>query len=150
MCVPPLNCGVVAAGFMTPPIIEVRKNNLFVLMDFDGVLTGNSITTRHNFRGNHTQHVIDSNGALWVLNFQRTDHSGLRKAVSTLLWNISSDYYTFASFPSVTIEAFRRIVEPHLKSENPDTAEQAASLLEPLAGCPPSDELRSHIALLNL
>ena len=135
---------------MKPPIIEVRKDNVFVLMRFDGALTSNSIRTRHNLLGNHVLHVVDSAGALWDLTFERTDHRGVRKAISTALWNISSDYYTYVSCSSITVEAFKRIIGPHLNSANPDIRELAASLLEPLAQCPASDALSKYIPLLNL
>ena len=135
---------------MRPPIIEVRESNLLVLMAFGGVLNGNAARTPHNFLANRVRNVIDSNGALWVFAFQRTDHSGLRKVISTAVRNISSDYYSVASFPMVTIEAFHRIVESHLRSQNPDVRELAEKLLEPLAQCPSSDALGKHIGLLNL
>lgn len=139
----------VGVTIMKPPIIEVRKDNLFVLPTFNGALTGSAATTRHNLRGNHLRHLIDSDGAHWSLTFQRTNHSGVRKALSAL-WNISSDFYTVESSPSITIENFRKIIEPHLRSENPDFRDLATSLIESVARCPSSDAIAKHIPLLNL
>lgn len=134
---------------MRTPIIEVREQNLFVLDSFDGVVESNVIKTRHNLRGNRVRHVIDSSGAHWALHFERTDRQGLRRVVAAV-WNICSDYYTFEASPNITIGEFRRIVEPHLRSANPDIGELASSLIAPLSRCPESDTLGPHMPSLNL
>jgi hypothetical protein len=131
------------------PIIELRQENLWVRLDFDGIFIDSTVRTRRNLANNKTRYVVDSNGDLWSFAFVRTDHHGIRKIVSTL-WNISSDYYTFAQETDISVERFRNLIEPLQRNIDPDQQEMAMSLWEPIAACDSSDRLRSHIHLLNL
>jgi hypothetical protein len=135
---------------MKGPIIEVRESSLFVLESFGGSIAADTIRTRHNFVGNRTRCIIDSDGALWSLSFLRTDHAGLRRLFSTVVWNISSDFYSYVRNAELLVEEFRAVVAPHASSEDPDVQELAECLLESIGACPASDRLRNHVALLNL
>lgn len=133
------------------PIIELRQENLFLQMNFDGVFTETTkVRIRHNMVNNRTCYVIDSNGDLWSFKFVRTDHCGIRKTVSTLFWNISTDYYTYSKDLDISVRKFQELVEPHQEDLDPDTCEMAQSLLEPIIACNPSDSLRRHMHLLNM
>lgn len=135
---------------MKSPIIEVKQQNLTVLTEFEGAFSGASVKTRHNMRENKILYVIDSNGDLWSFTFVRTNHSGIRKIFSAVVWNISHDHYTYAKEPGISVERFREIVEPHQRDLDPDLSELATSLFESIAICDSSDPLRNHMHLLNL
>ncbi|KAF1717363.1 hypothetical protein SAMN06296416_1016 [Pseudoxanthomonas wuyuanensis] len=135
---------------MKTPIVEVRQHNLAVLTEFDGVFLNAVMQTRHNMLNNKTCHVIDSNGDLWSFTFAHTNHIGIRKVISALLWNISYDQYTYTKESNISVRRFRDIVEPHQRDLDPDRSEMAVALYESLATCDFSDPLRNHIHLLNL
>ena len=131
------------------PIIELREHNLWVRLDLGGTLEDATLRIRHNLANNRTRHVVDSNADAWTFDFVGTDHRGLRRLASAL-WNISSDYYTLAREPDISVGRFRSLVEPHLGNIDPDQAQMALSLLEPIAACDASDRLRKHLHLLDL
>ncbi|KAF1706013.1 hypothetical protein CSC73_17740 [Pseudoxanthomonas sacheonensis] len=135
---------------MKTPIIEVRQQNLFVLTEFDGVFVDAIMQTRHNRINNKTVHVIDSSGDLWSFAFSRTNHTGIRRIVSTLIRNISHDQYTYTKESNISVGRFREIIELHQRGLGPDHSEMAIALLESVATCAPSEPLRNHIHLLNL
>ena len=135
---------------MKTPIIEVRQRNLFVLTEFDGVFTDNTMQARHNMLNNKTLHVVDSNGDLWSFAFVRTNHTGIRSVFSFLIRNISHDQYTYIKASNISVGRFREIIEPHQRDLDPDHTEMATALFESVASCAPSDPLRNHIHLLNL
>jgi len=134
---------------MVFPIIEVREKNLFVLMSFTGQIFNDFVKTRHNLTGNKVKFIIDSNGTLWDLNYEKTDNSGLRKLISKI-WNISSDYYTCSVHQDIAIGKLREALTPLTKSKNSDSRELAKSILKPISKCSDADRLREKIALLNL
>ena len=134
---------------MKPPVIEVRQESFCVSRSFDGVLTDDSMHTRHNLIGNKTRFVIDSNGDLWSFRFAGTTHTGIRRFVSAF-WNISKDWYTYTKEERISIARFRAINQPFVVNENPDTEDMATALLDSVAACGASDPLRDHVRLLNL
>ncbi len=134
---------------MAFPIVEVRENNLFVLTEFMGAISGAEMKMRHNLRSDKTKYVFDSNGTMWTFDFQRADNAGIRGLVSKA-WNISSDYYTSTVERNATIGAFRKAIAPHAKSKNPDVREMTEALLDSVEGCAELDLLREKVGLLNL
>jgi hypothetical protein len=133
------------------PVIQVQTNSLFASVDFDGTfVTGGLVQTRHDMTDSRLCYVIDSVGDLWSFTFVRTDYIGVRKIVSRLFWNISTDHYTFATATDISVKRFREIVEPHQIDPDPFHREIALHFLESVASCDPSDRLRDHIHLLNL
>ena len=135
---------------MHTPIIVVRLQNLFVLPSFVGTVSDNSVAEPHNFRGNRLLHVIDSSGVHWAATFERSNHSGVRRAFSATIKNISSDYYRCSMHPAITIGTFREIIRPKTSSEDPDVSDLASALLGSLDGVPAADPLGVHVRRLNL
>ncbi len=135
---------------MKTPIVEVKEQHLVVLTEFDGTFDGSIMQTRHNLEDNRIRHVIDSNGDLWSFTFTDTNHTGLRRLFSAIIWNISHDRYTYSKEVSISVGRFRDIVDAHRRDLDPDFREAATALFESVASCNSSDPLRSHIHLLNL
>jgi len=138
------------APAMKMPIIEIRQRNLFVLTEFEGVISDDVMQTAHNMMGNWTQFVIDSNGDLWSFVFVGTDHVGIRRWFSALVSNISRDRYACRKEANISVERFRGIVAPYRGNADPHQREMASALHDSLAGCTSSDPLREHIHLLRL
>jgi hypothetical protein len=135
---------------MKSPIVLVKQQNLAVLLEFDGVLTGDIAKTPHNMLNNRIRHVIDSDGDLLSFTFVHTNHVGVRKLFSTLVYNISYDQYTYKKESNISVGRFREILELHQRDLDPDQSEMAIALFESVATCDSADPLRSHINLLNL
>jgi hypothetical protein len=135
---------------MKTPIIELRHASLWVLRHFDGVVEDGRARRRHAFGGDRVRHVVDANGDLWSFDFAGTDHAGLRKWFSTVVWNVSTDAFRVVRDPGMTVARFRELVGPHCGHVDPGQREMAEALLESVAACAETDALRHHIALLNL